>query len=111
LYYSSFNRDAISLKIKLIVAGTLFENMSTQKKRDGLQYEMFLQGVSFEYCEQLGPRRTAESTIMAPVGRDADHDHAETRYEPNLHRQDQRKKTENSKNSSTEKEVQDSAFC
>jgi len=35
----------------------------------------------FGYCEELGQRIKAESTIIAQVRRDADHDLTETRYE------------------------------
>jgi hypothetical protein len=38
----------------------------------------------FEYCEEPGHGRKAESTIIAPVRRDADHDLTETRYERRL---------------------------
>jgi len=38
----------------------------------------------FEYCEELGHGIKAESTIIAPVRRDADHDLTETRQERRL---------------------------
>jgi hypothetical protein len=38
----------------------------------------------FEYCEELGRRRKVESTIIAQVMRDADHDLTKTLYKPRL---------------------------
>lgn len=88
----SHSRD-VSLEMKLIVAWTSFENMSRLKKQWWLAMWCLNKAFIFEYCEELDPRRVAESTVVGQVGRDANHDHAETRYKRSLHRQDRRKKT------------------